>query len=648
MPKDLNNPVPSRRLAPEEVVLLHHVELADAGWQERLLDQLVIAAVLSAGGPLSFAELISQVEAITGVPPAMDSMQRSLRRLLGSKLLLESSADHYSPSQTTRNDADSRRRQAEAMEAAARRTFESLLREEADGFAAPEPWRWFCDSCLQPLVTVLGARTYELLSTGPGGEDAHASVSRYLEAIPQEYRLGVQRAIDRFFTTAEVAVRQFVLANLHAHLLALAATIPAASLDALQRRLRSGVQLKIFLDTNFLFSLLRLHENPANDAAAELVALLGKIGGRVRVSFYVSPLTVDEARRTLTAYEARLSEIPLTPRLGGIVAQADGQLSGIALRFLNSIRASKRRITAREYFGPYLSDFVTVLRSHGIELYNENVERLSTSQDVVDDILEQQDFEQRRYGDKAKPYEALRHDVTLWHLAAQRRPERLDAPLDAVYWVLTVDYRLLGFDAHKRSRTRAQVPICIHPTALLQMLQLWLPRSAELDQAIFASFRASLPQFFDSAAEEMSIRILRALSRYEDVDDLPAETITRLLVNQALRRRLSAEPEVTKQVELVRDAIVDELARARQEVEEERTKAAELSSANEKLPHAINRTSSAGNWRISWGRNRQESGSWNNGSHRWKLRLMRRRKSIVLDSKPPRLGECGWAMPLLA
>lgn len=62
------------------------------------------------------------------------------------------------------------------------------------------------------------------------------------------------------------------------------------------------------------------------------------------------------------------------------------------------------------------------------------------------------------------------------------------------------------------------------------MLQLWMPRSPQFDAALFESLRASLPNAFDSESEEMSIRILRALSRYEDVDDLPEETLTSILL----------------------------------------------------------------------------------------------------------------------
>lgn len=561
-----------RQLAAEEVALLHHVELTDAGWQDRLVDQLVIANVLGASSPVSLNTIREAVLSLVGQGIGSDRVDRAVDRLVGSKSILDVGSGAYSPSQSTRAEAAERLKEATEAEGVARAVYESNIREEAPQVAESCNWPWFCTTCLQPLIGAIGARTYELFTPGKPNDAAVEKLIHYLQAVPAEAKPGVRRAIERFFSSGDVAVRRFVLLQLHAHLLGLAANLPSNSLGALQDRMRSGVQLKIFLDTNFLFSILGLHENPSNESAIELVSLLAQIKDRVKVTLYVMPLTVDEVRRTLTAYQERLNQMALTPRLGSIATVLDGDLSGITYRYLDAVRGAKYRLSAKEYFDPYLSNLVGVLRARGVELYNERVDDLSQTQPVIDDILEQQQFEKRRFENRAKSYEALRHDVTLWHLANGRRPSRLDAPLDALFWVTTVDYRLLGFDAHKRKRAGDSVPVCVHPTVLVQMLQLWVPRTPALDAALFHSLQAALPHFFDSHAEEMSLRILKAISRFEDVDDIPEETIASLLVNKALRQRMNAEPEIEAQIRLVRDAIVDEVAKTKAELERERQK----------------------------------------------------------------------------
>ncbi len=271
----------------------------------------------------------------------------------------------------------------------------------------------------------------------------------------------------------------------------------------------------------------------------------------------------------------------LTPKIGRVAFGVEGAVSGVVLRYLRAASESGGRLSAREYFAPYLSDLLAVLRSRGIELYNANINQLTVSQPVIDDILGQQEFEQRTYPDRAKPYEALRHDVALWHLVAQRRPAGLQSPLDAVYWVVTVDYRLLGFDAFKQRRLGLSVPLCIHPTVLLQALQLWEPRSPDLDIALIHTVRAFLPQVFDPHAEQVAIRILTALSRFENVDDLSEETIAAILLSQALRNRIGGTSDRVEQIALIRDALLSQYAEREKALHEQKARAAELESTLE-------------------------------------------------------------------
>jgi hypothetical protein len=567
-----------RRLNSEQIDLLHHVELSDAGWQDRVLDQLVLAKAISADVPMSIELYREGVAAVTGENIGADRVDRAVLRLVSSRALHEVSSGLYSASQATRAGADQARAQATAAEAAAQRVFEELIEREAPTFERSGCWAWFCESCLHPLIDALGARTYELLTPTRSEEAPVSAMISYLGSVPEPAREGVKKAVAAFFGTTNVAVRQFVLRHLHAHLLGMAIGLPKRSLDALQHKASAGVRLLIFLDTNFLFSILDLHDNPANEAARELLKLLKGVAKRINVVLYVSPLTVDESRRTIAAYEAKLRDVPVTPKLGRVAAALDGDFSGIVLRFLSAASQATHRLTAKEFFDPYLANFVPVLKGRGIELYNKNTEDLSISQPVVDDILEQQNFEKSKSPKRAKSYEALRHDVTLWHLTTQLRPTVTDTPLDAVYWVATVDYRFLAFDAYKRRKLGMEIPVCVHPTALVQMLQLWLPRTPELDAAMFESLAAMIPQFFDSDSEEMSIRILRALSRFEDVDDLPEETVTSILLNKALRHRMAGSKEVEDEVALLRDAIVSQLAEIKAALDRERSKAIALSA----------------------------------------------------------------------
>ena len=130
-------------------------------------------------------------------------------------------------------------------------------------------------------------------------------------------------------------------------------------------------------------------------------------------------------------------------------------------------------------------------------------------QDVIDDIVDRQKFEKIKYKERAKTYEQLKHDIVLWHLVKERRSAALNLPLEAGNWVVTVDYRLLGFDAYKRRYSPSKIPVCIHPSALLQMLQFWVPRTSQFEEAMLGALRLPLLfHDFDPDVEAITMRIL--------------------------------------------------------------------------------------------------------------------------------------------
>jgi hypothetical protein len=74
----------------------------------------------------------------------------------------------------------------------------------------------------------------------------------------------------------------------------------------------------------------------------------------------------------------------------------------------------------------------------------------------------------------------------------------------------------------------------------------------------------------DSEAERISLKILNALSTFENIGDLPEEAATRILLNDALRQKLSTEKDITKQIELVHEALIEDNKAAESRLQSER------------------------------------------------------------------------------
>jgi hypothetical protein len=395
----------------------------------------------------------------------------------------------------------------------------------------------------------------------------------FLEAYPAETRIPLQQVAVAFLDAKDGDVRSYILGHLNAAFLLEASSLSDDTLKRVDRLSGARASFSVFVDTNVLFSMLDLHDNPFNEAAVALLGLIRELPSSVSFKLYVAPPTLDEMRHVLEERRQSLSGMVLTPNVAEAVGR--GQLGGVAMRYVQRCREAKRPLNANDYFEPYISGLLEIIRAKGLELYNENVTKYKESQVVIDDVMEQLEREKRF--DKPKTYEEIMHDATLWHLVRAKRPATIESPVDAKFWITTIDFRFLGFDSFKRRNNRHEVPLCVHPTPLVQMLQFWIPRTPQLEEALVASIRYRFLFFdFDARAEAATIRILATLSRFEGVGDLPRDTIARLLMNQVLRQKLTAEGGIEKQIEAVRDALVDEGRRVSAELAATRQKADEL------------------------------------------------------------------------
>ncbi len=285
----------------------------------------------------------------------------------------------------------------------------------------------------------------------------------------------------------------------------------------------------------------------------------------------ITPKTIEEAKVSIIYTKGLLSGLP--PGSNFTEAALRARFSGMAERFLTERLRRSGKLTADDWFAPYLNDFVPIARSKGVELFNEKLDGYSMRQDVVDDINLVFKFEEKLPENRRKSYPKVAHDMVLWHFVNDKRPAYIESPIDAKYWILTVDFRLIGFDQHKQKHSKSKVPLCIHPTSLIQLLQFWVPRTKEFEEAMLGSLRLPfLFQEFDVEGEKTSLKILNGIGRFEGSEGLSQETITHVMLNEGLRSRLKTEHSEEAEVLIIRDALVEEM-RARAVEEANKAKA---------------------------------------------------------------------------
>ncbi|MBW6395796.1 hypothetical protein KZX47_11630 [Thermus sp. SYSU G05001] len=560
-----------RKLPKELFALIHHIELNKAGWWDQAIQQLLLFMLwVNDNQPTTLSELANAVKQELGVAIPIARAQEQADQLAKHGTLVMLAPDKVKLSETAFNEVGKKIEQAQKIEESAKASFVKLAKEFCPSLQPGDVWDKFNTNFLTPLIQDMGAYTFSLLTGSPGDSEEYMTAlvifEKFLSLYPEQHRPHLRNLITEYLTGKDPHVRSYILRTLNAHFYIEASGLREEVLHQLKHTTQKTLSFKIFIDTNVLFSILELHSNPSNEAARSLMELCKHLPDGVSVRFYVTKPTLREAQRVLTAVRNDLRGIRMVPNL--TAAGASANLSGIHQEFFKAC-AKDPSLDASRFFDPYINNLLTLLRKRNVELFNESLDKYLTDKTVLKDIQEQLDYEERKaerkFGKRAKTYEALEHDMILWHFVREKRPAYVESPLDAEYWVVSVDYRFLSFDRHKTADGQTGVRVCIHPSALVQMLQFWIPRSEVLEEAILYNLR--LPFFFrdfDLQAETTTLAILKTLSRFEKVEDLPLETVTELLLNDSLRARINSVPE-EEQIKLVKETLIEEHTRLAEE-----------------------------------------------------------------------------------
>ena len=395
------------------------------------------------------------------------------------------------------------------------------------------------------------------------------SFGAYINTFSNDDQPKQREAVLEFLDPKDGDVRSYILQYLNTYFLIESSSLSSESLKLIERTMAKTPTFNVLLDTNFLFYLLDLDDGQFQSVSDLLRRLISNVRSRVRINLYVLPITVQEAKSKLLQEAKALSEIRATSELSNAAVKS-GMVSGITGRFFKEAVKTKYGLNASDYFRPYINNTIQVLKSKGIELLDEKAEDLKTLQEVQDDISRQKAFykSQKNVSGRwrGKSDAVIEHDILLWHFTKSKRPDSYVSPIEANYWLISIDSSLMGFDRFKMRLYQTSPAVCVSPSAFIQMLQLWLPRTPEFERAIISSIRPLLTQTFESEAEEMTLSILRTVSMFEDVGNLDSEVIVNTLTDESLHERLKTQKE-HDDIELVRSSLAEQFENQKQKLE---------------------------------------------------------------------------------
>lgn len=320
----------------------------------------------------------------------------------------------------------------------------------------------------------------------------------------------------------------------------------ALSVDDLAATYLGGTlpKLDLFLDTNVIFGMFGLHDNPLTEASLELLRIIHD--NQLPFTLYYHVRTLDEIRTTLNSAAAELRSRHWSRELSRAIVATRAR-SGIVLRFheLNSQQTVDPAIFMSRW-----EHIDVLLEEKGVRIYRPSHDRHS-DEDRWKLVADYKAFaEQRRRGQPERPYQALDHDMSVW-LSIQKRRGRSRSPLGSGALLLSNDYLLQRFDwRHLRGPGSATVVL---PTQLLQILRNYVPTSDDVDARFAAAFAAPELCSLDNNFAETQKQVVSYLATLRDV---PERAAVRILENEIALAQLRGLEATSAEFEEAIDSLV--------------------------------------------------------------------------------------------
>jgi|GEM_PF-1131294 len=581
-------------LSSEIISLVHHVKLNESGWWEKSIQNIIISTFgITKNSPQTEKDILHNLKSELNSNLDKTRISNQIESLKSKNQLVQVSEGLYILEKEVYAEFTTAYTKQKEIEFEAEKRFNELCLQIYPNSPVKKIWTDLNQYLIIPLIREIGAKTYELIS----GQDT-ISIEQYgqFHKFTKRYngdKTLVHTLLLNYFDFKNTYVKNYILHQLNTYFFVESASLNLKAVEEVYALSKTQGFLKIFVDTNFLLTLLDLHDNPSNEAAFSLIELINEIKNKVKVKFYVLPITIFEFQNLIKRFKDYLKRTKPTLNQA-IAAEKTDDFSGIIKRYFQKCHQKQTMLNIDDYFDPYLDNFTVNIRKKGLEIQQDNMDKYSQDQRVVDDLLDQVDYRhernlksgkykslntEEREVEKEKIYSKFNHDCQLWHYVKDKRPTYIDSPKDVKNWVLTLDFSFLEYDKYKQyNDPNTKISVCLHPNEFISMLQFWIPRTEKFENAILGNFR--LPFLFreiDSDSEKISMEILRAMSQYEDNEQFNSELVTEILTNKALRQKIKVSNSIEENAELIKEELFQKYEQAKKMLSEETIKTESLS-----------------------------------------------------------------------
>jgi len=265
-------------------------------------------------------------------------------------------------------------------------------------------------------------------------------------------------------------------------------------------------KITFYLDTNYIWSVLGLHNNQYVNASKQIIEATKS--SALPFSYKYLPTTERELLNSINTASKSISEKTYAQKTSETL-RSSPHISGIERLFHE--KNSKQKTDPSLFIKPY-ENISSIIQNKGI-----TIDRTIINWDEsINELFHEYKSFRESMGKEEKSYETIQHDATLLHHVRQLR-NHTRSPLLAGTLLLTCDYTLYQFDIFN-SRQHGIFPTAILPNVLLQILRPILPQSEDFERAFAETFL--LPEFrsYSKKAAQASIKMAEILSAVDGLD----------------------------------------------------------------------------------------------------------------------------------
>ena len=156
----------SRRLPPELLSLVHHIELHRSGWWDDALQQLILYVLWLNDGFMSVDNIHGALIDAFTISVDMTRLCVQVEALEENNKIVKASTATYKITEQQKEVLQLDAQTADSVEKRIQQKFIDQVESVCPGIDPRECWLEFNQRCLIPLVMEMGARTYRFLSKG--------------------------------------------------------------------------------------------------------------------------------------------------------------------------------------------------------------------------------------------------------------------------------------------------------------------------------------------------------------------------------------------------------------------------------------------------------------------------------------------------